>query len=270
MTEKKVIYINSLPEFRDTGTSNEDFTITKKNQEFVGVPVSAKLVSACIPYTWDNITEENNMFIFAESGASPETIAIPVGNYSGKQIAEFIEAKLNELSSQDYTVIFDIQTLKFTFSTTGISGFQFDFPADSAHEILGFNQEISPATFQTSFESVNKMILLKDYEILICSDIVRGSDNGIIPWNINLIPDTNSQHQIMARVPINAYFASVITYSASDSLPEFLLTQSKFAKARSATDSTTPSIRFFLKFPSGKPVNLNGYHWTAELVLNFK
>ena len=191
--DRKVIYINSSDVYRDAGTTNEDFTITKTTQEFPVEPKSVKLINATIPFTWNNITSDNNTFSITEDGTGTDSFVIPDGNYTGTQLAETIQELLNNsvILTQTYTVSFNSQTLKYTFTTTP-SGAQITFAAtNSAALLLGFNADsTSPGTASTSFDSVNSAQLIADYEIFICSDLVKGTDNGDIPWNIGGIPDS--------------------------------------------------------------------------------
>lgn len=271
--DKAVIYVNSLPQFRDAGTSNEDFTITKNIQEFRTEPISAKLISASIPYTWNNVTPSNSTFTITENTVGTDNFIIPNGNYDGTQLADVLQNVINSsgILTLPYTVVFDTQTLVFTITAPGPNGIQISFTEPgSAASLLGFTPgSVFPGVFAASITSENKAVLLQDYEIFICSDIVRGSDNGVIPWNVLPAPDADNQNQILARVPILGCFSSVLSYKASLDIPYYLITGSKFSKSKSQSDSSTTTIRFFLKFPSGETVDLNGYHWTAELVLNF-
>lgn len=267
--DRKVLYINSQD--RDVGGSDEDFTITKVIQEFPIEPKSVKLISASIPYTWDNITADNNDFSVDEDTVGTEAFTIPPGNYSGTQLASTIQSMLNTGATltQTYVVTFSTQTLLFTFTTTGPNGFQLIFPlSGSAAALLGFNPGTTyPGVPALTFTSINKAVLVDDYEIFICSDLVRGSDNGVIPWNTSAAPAANSQYQILARVPISSCFGGIINYTASIDLPFFITTQSQFGKVKAIGDATT--VRFFLSFPSGNTVDLNGYHWTCEIILDF-
>ena len=103
-----------------------------------------------------------------------------------------------------------------------------------------------------------------DYEIFVCSDLVGGSDNGIIPWNDAALPSYLNQNQILASVPINKCYNTVLYYTSPDDVPFFPVVQSPFSSG-----ITTQPLRMFLKFPSGIDVDLNGYHWTATLVFEF-
>ena len=54
---QRIIYINSS--YASSG-SNEDFQITKSMENFTKFPKQVKLLSANIPYTWDNIFASSN------------------------------------------------------------------------------------------------------------------------------------------------------------------------------------------------------------------
>lgn len=264
MSNSQVIYINSSEPHRDAGTTNEDFTITKQIQEFTNTPKKIKLISACIPFTWDNvITGINNTFTVYEDGIGSVNIIIPQGYYSGSDLASTIANSMNTTLTQTYDVTYNSKTLMFYFSTGDSAGFQFTMTPDIM-TLLGFTDSVYPSSPITSFSSQIKAVLLVDYEILICSDAVRGSDNGVITWYSNSVPSI-SQDNILARVPINSCFTSVINYSAYAELPYYICKQSRFI----GSSNTLSSIRFYLTFPSGRPVNLNGYHWTAEIILQF-
>lgn len=270
--DKKVIYINSQELYRDVGGRDEDFTITKDVQDFPIEPKSVKLINATIPFTWSNITSNNNTFSVTEDGTGTDSFVIPEGNYDGDQLAEVIQGLLNNsgILIQSYSVTFDSQTLKYSFTTTP-NGMQITFAASgSAALLLGFAADsTTPGAASSSFDSTNSAQLIPDYEIFICSDLVRGSDNGVIPWKTGNLPGALAQNQILARVPLTGCYSGLVHYSAHTDLPYYICTQSKFSKVRSSTDSDNPSIRFFLAFPSGETVDLNGYHWSAEIVLNF-
>ncbi len=262
--DKRVIYINSSESHRDVGTSNEDFTITKQIQEFTNTPKSIKLISACIPFTWDNIVSGiNDSFSVYEDSIGSALVTIPQGYYSGPELAAVIMAEMNAVLTQVYDVTYNKKTLMFYFSTIGANGFQLTMSPD-VMILLGFSDSIYPSVPSTIFASQIKAVLLMDYEILICSDVVKGSDNGVMPWYSGSVPSI-SQDYILARVPISSCFSSIISYCANRELPYYICKQSRFV----GSSNTLSSIRFYLRFPSGRPVNLNGYHWTAEIILQF-
>lgn len=258
---RKVLYINSREESRTSG-SNEDFIITKNIEEWDRAPQSVKLITASVPYTWNNLTSNNNI-LQVNAGAGLTTITITPGNYTGSELASVLELELQN-ENPDFTVAFDDQLLQYTISNSSIS-FTLEFPAsNSLAKVLGFNEDSAYGPSAT-LTSVNNAVLLQDYDIFICSDLVSGSDNGILPWDPNVVHSLATQNQILARIPVCGEFGTIQRYSAHTELPFFTIKQSDFARNRGQESN----IRFFLKFPSGLNVDLNGYHWSAELLLEF-
>lgn len=256
---RKTIYVNSLAQFRDAG-SNEDFTITRDVQEWPEAPRRARLISASLPYTWFNITSENNKFTATE-GANTAALQIPAGNYTGTSLATALASALNGEASflQNYAVSFNSQNLTYTL-TTSPNPVQLEFnDAETIATVIGFAP--GAAVSGTSITS-GTAILLEDYEVWICTDAVRGSDNGVIPWNNTPTPDAGAQYQILARIPVTGSFGTIHHYTCPESLPFYSIAQSRFADMASI-------MRLFLRFPSGRSIDLNGYHWAAEIALEF-
>lgn len=270
MSDRKTIYVNSTN--RSSGT-NEDFIVTTTVQQFPLPPKSVKLVTASIPYTWDNITNGNNTFSIVQTAPpSPTNVTdnfvIPTGNYTGPTLAVVLQNLINAsiLLGQPYVVAYNVSTFTFTFSTVGPDRFQIVF--GSAATLLGFAPgSTNPASPALSVTSTQPVQLVPDMEIFICSDLVEGSDNGIIKWLPSTTPSISSQTQILARIPVNVCYTEFKEYRAHDDLPFYTVTQSPFVSEMAA--GKPASIRFFLAFPSGNPVNLHGYWWTAELVFDF-
>lgn len=244
---KRLIYVNSAPGSRDPGGTDEDFTITVSPPVFTHPPREARLVTATVPYSWGNITTSNNAFDLIDNGTHAITIA--PGNYNAVAIATAIENALNASGGANtYTVTYS--HLRFTIAGNG--SFQLDFSvANSIAARVGFDPELTAQG--TSFTSPNLARLVSDTEIFICSDLVSGVDNGVT-W---LEPGALSAREILAVVPLTTCFGGLIHYSAPADAPYFSVRQSAFASGG--------PVRFYLEFPSGDPVDLQGIPWTATL-----
>jgi hypothetical protein len=260
-TVQKTFYINSSEAFRDPSGTNEDFTITEYTARMAQTPKRVKLIKASIPYTWNNITSFNNTFSVLDP--APHVVTIPDGHYNGVDLAPVLQSAINASGvSQTYTVIFNTNTLKYTISSVG--DFSLDFTdSNSAATQLGFNTDIVtlPAISVTSTDVAQ---LIPDYEVFICSDLVTGSDNGVMKWTSS--PPTSDE--ILATVPITGCFGGLITYITTGE-PFFTMAQSAYAQPQEPGPYSPRTMRFFLRFPSGIPVELNGLHWTAQLVFEF-
>lgn len=263
--DKKTIYINSSAEFVDAGSTNEDFTITDTEETFDNAPKTVKLINACIPYTWYNVTAAiGNAIRFFDSVPDQYDIIIPPGNYDGTSLATAIQTAMNAAGSADvFTVTFSSEAAQFTFATTGVE-MQLDFTiVGNMAVILGFEEAlVGPGNPLVSTSTAK---LLIDLELFVCSDLVAGSDNGVIPWNTSS-PDNTLN--ILARVPIRSCFGGIVDYMASSDLPYYPITQSEFAKVKNPLDTSPRTVRFYLRWPSGVAFDLNGHYWTAELVFN--
>ena len=264
---QRTIYINSGN--RDVGGTDADFVVTRL-ADFVGVPIKAKLVSASIPFTWGNVTDDNNTFTITETVAGTDDFVIPPGYYDGESLATAVQTLLNSsgVLTPTFTVTYDSDLMGFTIATT-VNSFQIIFASSgSAATLLGFAPgTTNPGASAASVTSTGSAALLPDYEVFLCSDLVTGSDNGVMLWSPTYTPTVSTQSQIMARIPITSCYSGVINYCASSDLPSYSVTQSSFA--RSVGLGEPASIRFFLSLPSGLPIDLNGYHWSAEIVLYF-
>lgn len=274
--DRKTIYINSSPAYRDPGGTSEDFTITDTQQTITNLPKTVKLVNACIPFSWFNVyyidngvVSANNHFEFSDGVDTLYTFDIDPGDYNGTTLAAAIEDAMNATVSPDtFTVTFDATTFKFTFTSSNVAGLtlHFDGVANNMATLLGFNPSGPDPTKAQIITSPNVAILLIDMEMFICSDLVCGADNGVIPWNTsNPDPDLC----ILARVPIRACFGTIVDYTAHPEIPFYPTTQSYFCKVKEQLDTSPRTMRFYLVWPSGVPVDLNGYNWTGELVFDF-
>jgi hypothetical protein len=270
--DKKTLYINAL---NRTAGVIEDFTIVTQVESFPTPPKSVKLVTASIPYVWDTITADNNTFSIVQTTVPPppmlttvvDNFVIPPGNYTGQTLASTVQALINAslVLGQTYIVTYSNTTFQFTFTTSGSSPFQIVF--GTAATLLGFApNSTNPPSPAFSVTSTQLAQLLPDYEIFICSDLVIGSDNGVIIWK-GSPPNLSGQTMILARIPINECYSEVLQYRAHEQLPFYTVTQSNFVRQMLAEQPA--SMRFFLALPSGNPVNMHNYWWTAELVFDF-
>ncbi len=258
-SDVKTVYINS--DNRTAGTA-EDFTITNI-PSFNNNPISVKLINACVPMTWYNVVAGSNTLTFVDSAASLWTITLPPGNYDGTTAAAALQTLMNAAGAVDsYTVAYDGTNYKLTFTSTGNLTLDFTVAPNLA-KFLGFvsGDVYGPALSITSPNMVNMLLTT---EIFICSDLVFGTDNGVIPWTSS-IPN----YGVLARIPLLACFGKIIVYTATGELPFYSIVQSEFSELQDPNNNIPRTMRFYLLFPDGTPINLNGFNWSAELLFNF-
>lgn len=265
--DKRVISINSAD--RDEGGTSDDFTITDDRQIFSNNPKSVVPLMVCIPYTWYNVIAEStggagdgsDQFAWTGASSGANQITIDSNNYTGESLATALAAAINAVAAPEvYTVAYELSTGKYTISST--ESFTMDFTIDNnMATILGFNEEVTASA--TSHVSDNVAGFVTDKVVWVCTDMIDGCDNGIIPWRSGM-PES---YQIIAEVPIVGCFGSILFYQVPCCMPEFIMTNSLFSLPNPSTDTRT--TRFYLRLPSGAPISLNGHEWSMQLRLNF-
>lgn len=259
--DRKTVYISSKK--RTTGTP-EDFVIEDTAQNFTTEPQSVKAVTATIPFTWSNVMlGVNNAFSFTGSVSGLHNFAIPAQNYDATTLAAALQAAITTAApGQTYTVVYNSSMYQFTFaSTTETFSIDFTIPNNMA-ALLGFPVAVTPvAASHTSSQAPNLTI---DTEIWICSSLISGCDNGVIPWS-DQPPDTE-RHDVLASVPIIGCPRTYFQYHAHLELPFYTILNSEFSNTGHSVPRPT---RFQLVFPSGFPVDLNGFDWSMQIVFDF-
>lgn len=260
----KNIYINSNPSFIDLGGTDGNFTITKPYSNFNKAPTKVKLLSARIPFTWDNITSINNTCILIV-GTTNTTIQIATGRYTGLTLATAFQNALNAVnSSNTYTVSYNTTTFQFTISSN--VAFQLNFNvANSIGYALGFGNIITASG--THITSPEIAILQSDTEILVISNLVSGIDNGVVPWFTETSGDLYPNYNILGVIPINTCYGGIIYYQSSPEDPWFECSQSTFSME--SLNGSSVVMQFGLLLLSGETINLNGAHWSANILLSF-
>lgn len=254
---QSAMYINSLN--RSTGT-NENFTIVDTSNRYSIQPQFVKLTRATIPFTWYNIASTNNTFALIIPPGPTVDISLPPGNYTNSSLATELQTELlsNGLTA---TVTYNPSTL--TYTITSATPFQLSFATLNSIALqMGFTPQ-STTSVGTSFTSPNASQLSNYYEIFICSDLVGGIDNGYT----TLSPGSASNKQVLAIIPINPNLTpgSLLEFNTPDNEPSFPITQSNWGQ-----NTTSPrTIHFFLQFPDGTSISLNGNFWTAVLTFYF-
>lgn len=260
--DQKVVRISSAN--RDMGGTPEDFTITDPNQTFINNPKSVKAVRVTIPYTWYNVDSNfGDTMAFTGTVSGAHSIVLPPNNYIGSTLAMQLATDMTAVAGgETYTVVYDDVTNKFTISSTETFTMDFTVP-QNMHAILGFDPvALGPAA--SSWTSTNVAGFVMDKSIWVCSDLIDGIDNGVIDWTSDNPPKNN---QVLAEIPITGCFNTILQYCSCPDLPFYPITNSKFSRVdRTRAMRTT---RFYLKFPSGADVLLNGQEWEMTVIFDF-
>jgi hypothetical protein len=220
-----------------------------------------KCIRATIPYTWFNVLlGENDSLVYTGSNSGLHSLVIDAGNYTGASLATYLTTVMSAASAPDtVTVTYSDTTHKFTFTATEQISIDFTV-ANNIHLILGFNEVATVSAFVLI--SPNVAGFVTDTNIYIKSSLVSGIDNGFIP----LVGGAPVNGQILYSMPISGCFGAILQSCNSVEAPYFPVTNSIF----SLVDPPTPRItRFWLEFPSGGEVDLNGFEWEIVLVFDF-
>lgn len=231
---------------RTSGTV-EDFTITHNLPQNIKWR-RVKLLSARIPNTFNNIvTGVNDTFTLTGTTSGANLITIPPNNYSGNTLASAVESLINTaVAPQSYTVNYSATLGQFTFA--GSETFNLTFAADN---IFGFpgGTTATASTHTSSLNGdVNNKLTFGGF-VAVCTDLIGGIDNGIINLKDNI-----TQTRALDYIPLCGS-GTVTNYSTSPEFPSFPIYKD---------DRST--IRFYLEFPNGAAVDINGNNWSIMLL----
>jgi hypothetical protein len=254
----KVVTIRSAN--RSSGTP-EDFIITDNNSVFVTAPKSVRLSTVVLPYTWTNVNATSgNTMDFTGTNSGAHTIVLTTDNYDGPSLATALQTAMNLAAAPDvYTVVYNTTTNKYTITST--ETFQIDFTAPlNMHVILGFPAIVTPLSNTATSTNVAGFVINK--EVLICTNLISGIDNGIIDWRSGAPTDLHA----IGFVPIAGCWGSIIEFLNPANLPDFVITNSDFSLENR---STSRNLRFWLAFPDGQIPDLAGQNWECTIILYF-
>lgn len=254
---KKTVLIRSNN--RDSGVA-EDFSIIDDNSTFINVPKSVRLSSVTLPYTWANVGGVfGNTIDFTGTTSGAQSIVLPTDNYDGPSLATILTTEMSTATGETYTVTYNLVTNKFNFTSTETFSIDFTQPNDM-HRILGFDEVVTPVTNNLTSSNVAGFVI--DKEVLICTNLIDGIDNGLIDWKSG--PPTSSQ--AIGFVPIVGPWGGIIEFVNPFDMPYYPITNSDFSLENRITSR---ELKFWLKFPSGAIVDLQGQDWECVLILDF-
>lgn len=173
-----------------------------------------ELVNFSAKMSYYNISStRNSQFIYSDNGVE-NTITIPDGNYSVKEIPVKIKTLLNAVATNiTWNVTVDLNTLKYTYTYTGTPADTVYFkPLLSSFKILGFNDPVSPATYKeitTTTTTSDKIVSIGNIDSLFIHCSYVGAKNR----HINEYND-ESEHdheRIFAKVNIigTSFFGTI-------------------------------------------------------------
>ncbi len=178
--------------------------------------VAMKIISAEIPNVWDAISLGNNTFVYTAAGV-PNTITVPVGNYTGAALAANIQASIAAISA-GFTVTWDAATSSFTFTQALAIAWSLSFPSKATlYYILGFiaGSTNSASGAGSSITSTVIANITGPYYLYLNSRTL----GPLINFNLTDGNANAAGGPQIARIPITVNKGSVIFYQ--DPNPDF-------------------------------------------------
>lgn len=222
------------------------------------VVAGIKVIQAEIPFVFDVITPANNTFIYTVS-AVDNLITIPVGTYTGVQLAAQLQVLMQAVSA-GFLVTWNSQLLKFAFTQLTAVPWSLTFNSrNTAYSVVGFY----PGFTVTAVTGAGSQILSASaaqvtgpYYLYVNSRQV----GSMVNFNL---PDGGVQAGIgpeICRIPINVGYGSVIFYNdpTNDKFFDFFI------------GNQFDSMDFYLTLGRDqyqKPLDMKGSPWSLKLGL---
>ena len=217
-----------------------------------GMNVLLSLHTATIPYSFYNVRDGVNNKVYYDIGGGLLSFDLDAGNYSATGLASFIKTKLELHGGLGDTIQYSRETLKFTFTITGVPSFHFRFSntTETASELLGFRDIDTEIPIGVSTKS-NRAIDLNDaiHGLYIRQNLAtRGTlDNELGTFS-----------NILARLPITTNAGGIIFYDPSMSDHSTMV-----------NPHYIQSIGIKLTDDRNRPLDLNGLHWQVSFKIAF-
>ena len=211
------------------------------------------LHTATIPYTFYNVRTGVNDKIAFKADGTPYEFSLVSGNYSATGLASVIKTQLEGISGLSATIDYSRETLKFGFTITGITSFEFDMrhTSNNGADLIGmYATDILTIPMNTR-TLVPKAIDLNDsiHGLYIRQNIATAgtldNESGVF---------TN----ILARLPITTNAGGIIFFTPSSNDHETMV---------SVPVINTIGIR--LTDDRNRSIDLNGHHFQLSLKIAY-
>jgi len=182
-----------LPTHQLINSQDRDLYSNQSPSNFnINLPTSIKnasnlvLVSALIPYTFYNITSNNNTFTIDSN-----LITISPGNYNLNEVGAAIQTQVQALGGTYSAFVVGFNNITSQGYFQNGTAFAVNFTNSNIANLLGFNQQsYSSTTFLNSQFPINIQTLNILIHIDICSSVSTTSSSApsatfVIPVNVN-------------------------------------------------------------------------------------
>jgi hypothetical protein len=235
MEGKKSIFlkVSSHDAIINSSKGDNDFVVSATSDILQRV-VGLRVRSVAFRNTFNNITDNNNKFVFDIDGVGPAVFNIPPGYYNITEFLQAVEDRLNAVPSLvGSTVVIDPFTNKITITTpVGIKWAPNDRKREQSNplsDILGFNPY---QTDYTSFNTIQTALGLPTLAGPINLNVYSRS----LAENTYIDADSKNLLNILTSVPIHTPYGTAEIYESSSDNIDLI-------KYRSPRDLTTIDIR---------------------------
>lgn len=231
--------------------SAPNYFFTSKSPIVAGL----KVLQAEIPFVYDVITPVNNTFVYTTAGI-PFTITIPVGTYTGPQLAAQLQTLFGAITA-GFLVTWSSQLLKFTFTYPLATTWSLFFGTrDTAYSPMGFVPGVVYSNTGIASTIVSAIIgqVSGPYYLYVNSTKI----GALINCNLADGSKTQGIGPQICRIPVNVQFGSVIFYTDPD--------PSKYFDFFAGTQFD--SMDFYLTLGSDQyqlPLDMKGSPWSLKL-----
>lgn len=243
------------PDTNNTGNSQGTpnnwpfYYFTSKTYDMAAI----KVLSAEIPNVFDTINTVNNTFVYNDG--TSHTLTIPTGNPTGTQLAAQLQTAISAITV-GFTVTWDSQTLRFTFTQPLAITWGFGFPnRNTMYNIMGFSavSTYTQTGAGSAIVSDNVAIVSGPYYLNLNSRVAgpyvacNGADGSV----------GGGFSPTLARIPITVNKGSVIFYVDPNPTMWFDFLRSDFQY-----------LDFYLTLGGDQnqvPLDMKGVPWSLKL-----
>tara|TARA_R100001509_G_C4849659_1_gene209618 strand:+ start:129 stop:1019 length:891 start_codon:yes stop_codon:yes gene_type:complete len=232
-----------------------NFTYTLK--EPMNVPDHMNLLvslhTATIPYTFYNVRSGVNNTISFKADGTPYEIQLAEGNYSATGLASVLKTNLEGVSGLSATIDYSRETMKFGFTITGITSFEFDMTStdNNGAELIGM--------YETDVLVIPIGVKTLTPKAIDLNDSIHGL---YIRQNIatkgSLDNESGVFTNILARLPITTNAGGIIFFTPSSNDHETMV---------SVPVINTIGIR--LTDDRNRSIDLNGHHFQMSIKISY-
>ena len=197
-------------------------------------PVYIRVESLTVPVSWYSIDSDNDTLNYSTNGIN-RTFTFEHGNYDMYEITQQLNTAM---TSYSVAVVYNESTNRVTFTYSGSGSFSL-LSTSTCFKILGFDES---TYIGTPLTSVNICDTVRVMRLMLVSQSIQ-----LINFTSNRVPYSG----ILAGIPVNNVFNSILDYRARD---EMLTQSNEFFQ-----------MTFQLLDEEMMPIDLNGGQWTLSL-----